>query len=289
MKNGKMRIPVMVSSLLSALLSAVVGITCLIRGNVGETLLSWMGVLLLFGGLSQLACVTFMQKTPFAIHPLATKGLLTTAVGGLIIFQGLINPSLLEFLVSMLVMLCGIQLLSTANILRGSPVKGRILLYLLSVLEIAVGVIGFLRRDLLGLPVSTVTGVSLILEGLMIVYVWSLMDRYLKTGRPEKSGDVTVADKPAKNEHHKDAAPAPAPEKSPEAAAKPAADTVVCPEPVKSEAAPAAVVDDDADKPDEVEGLPMFPFGKEKNAEKKPARNLEQIKDDLPKMPGAEE
>lgn len=157
----------------SAVLLAAAGLGCMLNpGDVMSMMADWVGLVMVFSGLMQLAVVWLMRKSVFGDRSFFTKALVSVIVGLFIMCKSFVAGEVLRVLVSMMVLVDAVSLLGAAWAMNSYHIAGRGWLWIIGLAELVLGVCGFLKPEIVNLAVSVVMGVSLIYEGLVIVYTW---------------------------------------------------------------------------------------------------------------------
>ncbi|MBP3637355.1 MAG: DUF308 domain-containing protein [Clostridia bacterium] len=167
--------------LASAVLLAAAGLGCMLNpGDVMSMMADWVGVVMVFSGLMQLAVVWLMRKSVFGDRSFFTKAVVAVIVGVFIMCKSFIAGEVLRVLISMMVLVDAVSILGAAWAMNSDHVLGRGWLWLIGLVELVLGVCGFLRPELVNVAVSIIMGVSLIYEGLTLVYTWFIGMRWRK-------------------------------------------------------------------------------------------------------------
>lgn len=168
--------------LLAAVLLVASGACCLIGGEAALAQQAmWMGAAMALAGLMQLAQVWALRESVFGDRSFFTKGVVCLIVGAFMLGKDFIAAEVLRVLVSMMTLVNAVSLLGAAWAMNTEHVKGRCWLWLVGVVELALGVCGFLRPELMPVASGVVMGVSLMFEGLVLVYTWVIGMRWLDT------------------------------------------------------------------------------------------------------------
>lgn len=166
----------------SAVLLAAAGLGCMLNpGDVMSMMADWVGLVMVLSGLMQLAVVWLMRKSVFGDRSFFTKAVVSIIVGVFIMCKSFIAGEVLRVLVSMMVLVDAVSLLGAAWAMNGDHIAGRGWLWLIGLVEMILGVSGFLKPEIVNLAVSIIMGVSLIYEGLTIVYTWFIGMQWRKT------------------------------------------------------------------------------------------------------------
>ena len=167
--------------LASAVLLAAAGLGCMLNpGDVMTMMAEWIGAVMVLSGLMQLGVVWLMRKSVFGDRAFFTKALVTVIVGVFVMCKSFIAGEVLRVLVSMMVLVDAVSLLGAAWAMNGDRVRGRGSLWLIGLVELVLGVCGFLRPEIINVAVSVIMGVSLLYEGLTLVYTWFISMRWMK-------------------------------------------------------------------------------------------------------------
>lgn len=166
---------------LSAALLVAAGFGCLFNSNeIMDLMADWIGVVVVLSGLLQLSIAWLMRTTIFGDRGFLTKGVVAIVVGVFIMCKSFIAGEVLRVLISMMVLVDGISLLGAALAMRQDHIPGRIWLWIIGILEAALGIAGFLKPEVLNIAVGVVIGLSLIYEGLVLLYTMFLGLRWFK-------------------------------------------------------------------------------------------------------------
>lgn len=159
--------------LCSAALLTAAGLGCMLNpGDVMSMMADWVGLVMVLSGLMQLAVVWLMRKSVFGDRSFFTKAVVSIIVGVFIMCKSFIAGEVLRVLVSMMVLVDAVSILGAAWAMNSYHVAGRGWLWLIGLVEMVLGVCGFLKPEIVNVAVSAMMGVSLIYEGLTIVYTW---------------------------------------------------------------------------------------------------------------------
>lgn len=159
--------------LASAVLLAAAGLGCMLNpGDIMSMMADWVGLVMVLSGLMQLGVVWLMRNSVFGDRSFFTKALVSLIVGVFIMCKSVIAGEVLRVLISMMVLVDAVSLLGAAWAMNSPRIRGRGWLWLIGLVELALGVCGFLKPELLNVAVSTVMGISLIYEGLSLTYTW---------------------------------------------------------------------------------------------------------------------
>ena len=174
---------ILLSSLwiLAAALFAVAGIGCMVNsGDIMSMLASWIGILVVLSGLAQLTVAWLMRETVFGDRGFLTKGLVAVVVGLFIMCKSFIAGGVLQVLISMMILVDAISILGAALAMRQDHIPGRGWLWLIGAVELVLGVAGFLKPELLSVTIGILIGLSLVYEGLTLLYTWFIGMRWYK-------------------------------------------------------------------------------------------------------------
>lgn len=157
------------------------GIGCMISsGDVMSLLADWIGIVMLLSGLLQLGITFLVRNTVFGDRSFLIKAVVTIVVGIFIMCKSFIAGEVLRVLISMMILVDGISLLGAALAMNRDRVAGRGWLWLIGAVELLMGIAGFLKPEVLNLAVGLVMGISLIYEGLVLVYTWFIGMKWRK-------------------------------------------------------------------------------------------------------------
>lgn len=167
--------------ILSAALLAVAGVGCMINnGNIMSMLADWIGVVVVLSGAAQVAVAWLMRTTIFGDRGFLTKGVVAVVVGLFIMCKSFIAGEVLRVLISMMILVDAISILGAALAMRQDHIPGRGWLWLIGAVELALGVAGFLKPELLSVAIGVLIGLSLVYEGLTLLYTWFIGMRWYK-------------------------------------------------------------------------------------------------------------
>jgi len=107
------------------------------------------------------------------------------ATGAFVMCRALIAGEVLRALISMMVLMDGINLMTGAVAMKADRIRGRRTLLAVGAAELLLGAAGFLRQDILGGFAAFITGVSLLYEGLAIALTWHMGMKWMR--REEKA------------------------------------------------------------------------------------------------------
>ncbi len=159
--------------LCAAVLLAAAGLGCMLNpGDVMSMMADWVGWVMVLSGLMQLGVVWLMRQTVFGDRSFFVKAMVSLIAGVFIMGKSFIAGEVLRVLISMMVLVDAVSLLGAAWAMNAAKVRGRGWLWLIGLAELALGVCGFLKPEILNIAVSTIMGVSLIYEGLSLTYTW---------------------------------------------------------------------------------------------------------------------
>lgn len=180
MKNTKRMTMAVLWSLAAALL-VVSGIGCMLNSNeIMDIMADWVGVLVVLSGVLQLGVAWLMRNTIFGNRSFLTKGVVAVVVGIFIMCKSFIAGEVLRVLISMMVLVDGISLLGAALDMRQDRIAGRAWLWVIGILEAFIGIAGFLKPEILNIAVGVIIGISLIYEGLSLLYTMFIGVRWYK-------------------------------------------------------------------------------------------------------------
>lgn len=161
--------------LCAAVLLAAAGLGCMLNpGDVMSMMADWVGWVMAISGLMQLGVVWLMRSSVFGDRSFFVKAVVSLIVGVFIMCKSFIAGEVLRVLISMMVLVDAVSLLGAAWAMNAPRIRGRGWLWLIGLVELALGVCGFLKPEILNVAVSTVMGVSLIYEGLCLTYTWAI-------------------------------------------------------------------------------------------------------------------
>lgn len=163
----------------AAILLAAAGIGSLLIGTDADAPAVWAGVMILLSGAMQCALTMLMRRNVFGDRSFLSKGVAAAAVGALVLGRAFISREVLRALVSMMVLMDGVNLLSGALAMRTDRVDGRWMLALAAAAQILLGAAGFLRPEILGALAAPITGVSLLCDGLTTALTWHMGMRWM--------------------------------------------------------------------------------------------------------------
>lgn len=159
--------------LCAAVLLAAAGLGCMLNpGDVMSMMADWVGWVMTISGLLQLGVVWLMRQTVFGDRSFFVKAVVSIIVGVFIMCKSFIAGEVLRVLISMMVLVDAVSLLGAAWAMNTPRIRGRGWLWLIGLVELALGVCGFLKPEILNVAVSTIMGISLIYEGLSLTYTW---------------------------------------------------------------------------------------------------------------------
>ncbi len=166
---------------LAAALLVVSGIGCMVNsGEIMDIMADWIGILVVLSGLLQLGVSWIMRRTIFGNRSFLTKGVVAVVVGIFIMCKSFIAGEVLRVLISMMVLVDGIGLLGSALDMRQDRIPGRAWLWVIGILEAFIGIAGFLKPEILSITVGVIIGVSLVYEGLSLLYTMFIGVRWYK-------------------------------------------------------------------------------------------------------------
>lgn len=171
--------------LCAAVLLAAAGIGCMLEPeNIMSTMADWVGWVMALSGLMQLGVVWCMRNSVFGDRSFFVKAVVSVLVGVFIMCKSFIAGEVLRVLISMMALVDAVSLLGAAWAMNTPKIKGRGWLWLIGLVEMALGVCGFLKPEILNVAVSTVMGVSLIYEGLCLTYTWAIGMQWRRLNNP---------------------------------------------------------------------------------------------------------
>lgn len=174
---------VLISTLwiLSAALLAAAGIGCMIKnGDIMSMLADWIGIMVVLSGVAQVAVAWLMRTTIFGDRSFLTKGVVAVVVGLFIMCKSFIAGEVLRVLISMMILVDAISILGAALSMRQDRIPGRSWLWLIGIVELVLGIAGFLKPELLSIAIGILIGLSLVYEGLTLLYTWFIGARWYK-------------------------------------------------------------------------------------------------------------
>ena len=121
-----------------------------------------------------------MRTTIFGDRGFLTKGVVAIVVGIFVMCKSFIAGEVLRVLISMMILVDAISILGAALAMRQDRIPGRGWLWLIGIVELALGVAGFLKPELLNITVGILIGISLIYEGLTLAYTWFIGMRWFQ-------------------------------------------------------------------------------------------------------------
>lgn len=159
--------------LCAAVLLAAAGLGCMLNpGDVMSMMADWVGWVMTISGLLQLGVVRLMRQTVFGDRSFFVKAVVSIIVDVFIMCKSFIAGEVLRVLISMMVLVDAVSLLGAAWAMNTPRIRGRGWLWLIGLVELTLGVCGFLKPEILNVAVSTIMGISLIYEGLSLTYTW---------------------------------------------------------------------------------------------------------------------
>lgn len=165
----------------AAVLLAASGVGYLLGvGGDGTEHAVWIGVAMAAAGLMEMGQVWLMRRGVFGDRSFYTKAVVCVITGVFMLGQEFIAGEVLRVLVSMMTMVNGVSLLGAAWAMHAARVKGRAWLWLIGVAELALGCWGFLKPAYMLVAPGALMGVSLLAEGLTLVYTWTLGMRHVE-------------------------------------------------------------------------------------------------------------
>lgn len=170
--------------LLSAVLLVVAGIGVMTDyGSVMEGIASWIGIVMVVSGLLELAACAVFHGTILSGHAFLTRAIATAAVGILLLCQSFLAGGIIQIIFSVMLIVDAVSMFSAASsfsALKNFRFKGKHALWVLAVLELILGICGFIKPEVLHMALGILIGISLIYEGITLVYTWFVSWKWKK-------------------------------------------------------------------------------------------------------------
>lgn len=167
----------------SAVLMVVAGVGVIADYNgVMTGIALWVGIVMVLSGVMELGASLMLHGTVFGSHSFITKGIASVAVGVLLLCQSFLAGGIIQIVFSIMLIVDAVSMFGAASAMKdiSIKVKGKGALWVLAVLELLLGICGFIKPEVLHMALGVLIGISLIYEGAVLVYTWYVAYRWRK-------------------------------------------------------------------------------------------------------------